>query len=153
MQLLICSGMTCHDSQSETLLNKLRWSIESKGLKDEVQVLPTGCFGLCGKGPVIKVLPDNLYYVNVKPEDVEEIVREHVVNRRKVHRLLYYDPADETRTEKWLNRKQIRIALRNCGFIDPENIMESIAHDAYQALGKVLSFHSPAETMSNLHVP
>ena len=111
-------------------------------MDNDVQVVVTGCFGFCEKGPIVKVIPDNTFYTNVKPEDAEEIVKEHVVKGRKVTRLLYEDPD----TKKHISdskhmgfyQKQLRIALRNCGFINPENIDEYIARDGYEALAKVL---------------
>lgn len=111
-------------------------------MDNDVQVVVTGCFGFCEQGPIVKVIPDNTFYTNVKPEDAEEIVKEHVVKGRKVTRLLYEDPD----TQKHISdskhmgfyQKQLRIALRNCGFINPENIDEYIARDGYEALAKVL---------------
>ena len=111
-------------------------------MDNDVQVVVTGCFGFCEQGPIVKVIPDNTFYTNVKPEDAEEIVKEHVVKGRKVTRLLYEDPD----TKKHISdskhmgfyQKQLRIALRNCGFINPENIDEYIARDGYEALAKVL---------------
>ena len=145
MQLMVCSGNSCHHNESETVIQRLKWQIETSELNETVQVITTACFGLCANGTIIKVLPDNLFYANVKPEDVEEIVNEHVVNGRKVERLVYHP--DDTNTyngTKSLNRKQIRIALRNCGVVDPEDINHSIKHEAYMALGKVLTEMTPA---------
>ena len=122
-----------------------------KGLSDEVQVIRTGCFGFCEKGPIVNVLPDNTFYVEVKPEDALEIIDEHVIKGRQVKRLLYVDPENKEHVpdskHMGFYKKQLRIALRNCGFIDPENIDESIAHDAYMGLGKVLTEMSPTEAI------
>ena len=108
-----------------------------------VEVITTGCFGFCEKGPVVKIIPDNTFYVHVKPEDADEIVREHILGGKRVSRLLYTDPKDghAVSDSKHIDfyRKQVRIALRNCGFIDPENIDEYIARDGYRVLAEALS--------------
>ena len=142
MSLLCCGGTGCRASESVRIVERLREEIAAAGMDNDVQVVVTGCFGFCEKGPIVKVIPDNTFYTNVKPEDAEEIVKEHVVKGRKVTRLLYEDPD----TKKHISdskhmgfyQKQLRIALRNCGFINPENIDEYIARDGYEALAKVL---------------
>ena len=142
MHLLVCGGTGCHASQSEKLVEHLRTELKTQGLDNEVQVITTGCFGFCEQGPIVKVIPDNTFYVGVKPEDAAEVVSEHVLKGRKVQRLLYVDPKEQAHVSDAKHmgfyQKQIRIALRNCGFIDPENIDEYIALDGYAALGKVL---------------
>jgi len=151
MHLLVCGGTGCRASASDSIIEKLKSEITAKGLQDEVQVIMTGCFGFCEKGPIVKVLPDNTFYTQVKPEDAAEIVAEHVIKGRKVQRLLYVDPKNQEHISDSKHmgfyRKQIRIALRNCGFINPENIDEAIAREAYQALGKVLGEYTPAATI------
>lgn len=151
MHLLVCGGTGCRASASDSIIEKLKAEITAKGLQDEVQVIMTGCFGFCEKGPIVKVLPDNTFYTQVKPEDAAEIVAEHVIKGRKVQRLLYVDPKNQEHISDSKHmgfyRKQIRIALRNCGFINPENIDEAIAREAYQALGKVLGEYTPAATI------
>ncbi len=151
MHLLVCGGTGCRASASDSIIEKFKSEIAAKGLQDEVQVIMTGCFGFCEKGPIVKVLPDNTFYTQVKPEDVPEIIAEHVIKGRKVNRLLYVDPKNKEHVSDSKHmgfyRKQIRIALRNCGFINPENIDEAIARDAYQALGKVLSEYNPTQTI------
>jgi len=142
MSLLCCGGTGCRASESVRIVERLREEIAAAGMDNDVQVVVTGCFGFCEQGPIVKVIPDNTFYTNVKPEDAEEIVKEHVVKGRKVTRLLYEDPD----TQKHISdskhmgfyQKQLRIALRNCGFINPENIDEYIARDGYEALAKVL---------------
>ena len=142
MSLLCCGGTGCRASVSVRIVERLREEIAAAGMDNDVQVVVTGCFGFCEQGPIVKVIPDNTFYTNVKPEDAEEIVKEHVVKGRKVTRLLYEDPD----TKKHISdskhmgfyQKQLRIALRNCGFINPENIDEYIARDGYEALAKVL---------------
>ncbi|MBN1142904.1 MAG: NADH-quinone oxidoreductase subunit NuoF [Bacteroidales bacterium] len=151
IHLLVCGGTGCKSSQSQILAEHLRTEIDNQGLSDFAQVVVTGCFGFCEKGPIVKVIPDNTFYTQVKPEDAKEIVEEHVVKGRKVERLLYKDPksdkiiSDSKGMEFY--KKQIRIALRNCGVIDPENIEEYIARDGYEALGKVLTSMTPEETI------
>ena len=143
MHVLVCGGTGCISSHSKEIVENFKIHIKKAGMQDQVQVIATGCFGFCEKGPIVKILPDSTFYVQVKPEDVEEIVNEHLLKGRKVERLLYVNPL----TNKCVSdakhmdfyKKQMRIALRNCGFIDPENIEEYIARDGYGALGKVLT--------------
>ena len=143
MHILVCGGTGCLSSESGEIVDELNDYIGKEGMTKEVQVLKTGCFGFCEKGPIVKILPDNTFYVQVKPKDAEEIVKEHIVKGRKVTRLLYEDPESKeyVSDSKHMNfyKKQMRVALRNCGFIDPENIEEYIARDGYEALAKVLT--------------
>ena len=147
MHLLVCGGTGCHSAESDAIVWNLRDELEAKGLTETVQVIMTGCFGFCEKGPIVKVMPDNTFYVKVKPEDAQTIVEEHIIKGRKVTRLLYQDPKSKEAVSDSKHmgfyKKQIRIALRNCGFINPENIDEYIARDGYQALGKVLTEMTP----------
>lgn len=149
--ILICGGTGCHASQSEKIIENFKQTLASKGLDNEVQVVQTGCFGFCEKGPIVKLLPDNTFYVQVKPEDVEEIINEHIIKGRKVERLLYVDPkTQEHKTDSkhmGFYKKQMRIALRNCGFINPENIDEYLAREGYEALAKVLEENDPQKTI------
>jgi NADP-reducing hydrogenase subunit HndC len=151
IHLLVCGGTGCKSSHSQLLAEHLRTEIKSQGLEDFAQVVGTGCFGFCEKGPIVKIIPDNTFYTQVKPEDAKEIVEEHIVKGRKVNRLLYKDPKlDKIITDSKgmeFYKKQVRIALRNCGVIDPENIGEYIARDGYAALGKVLTSMTPVETI------
>ena len=154
MYLLVCAGTGCSSSESNLLFEQLCDELNRKDLNTTVQVIRTGCFGFCEKGPIVKVLPDNTFYTHVKPEDAKEIIDEHIIKGRKVTRLLYTDPVTEQHVSdsKQMNfyRKQLRIALRNCGFIDPENIDEAIARDAYAALGKVVTAYTPEETIAQI---
>ncbi|MCA1746128.1 MAG: NADH-quinone oxidoreductase subunit NuoF [Bacteroidales bacterium] len=129
------------------ITEKLKKELQKQGLEDTVQVIMTGCFGFCEKGPIVKVMPDNTFYTQVKPEDAEDIIEEHVVKGRRVKRLLYQDPKSKDEVEDsskmGFYKKQIRIALRNCGFINPESIDEYIAREGYMALGKVLEEAAP----------
>ncbi len=151
MHLMVCAGTGCRASESQAIVDNLNTILEDKNLQDEVQVVSTGCFGFCEKGPIVKVLPDNTFYTEVKPEDARNIIDEHVVKGRIVNKLLYKDPVnkEEISDSKHMGfyKKQIRIALRNCGFINPENIDEYIARDGYMALGKVLNDYSPREAI------
>ena len=154
MHILVCGGTGCHSSQSDAILWNLRDEIEAKGLSDKVQVILTGCFGFCEKGPIVKIIPDNTFYTQVKPEDAQTIVEEHIIKGRKVTRLLYRNPEtkDAVGDSKHMGffKKQLRIVLRNCGFIDPENIDEYIAREGYMALGKVISEMTPQQVIQEI---
>ncbi len=149
MHLLVCGGTGCKASESDLLIEKLKKELVKQGLNETVQVIMTGCFGFCEKGPIVKVMPDNTFYTQVKPEDAEDIIEEHIVKGRRVKRLLYKDPKSkgeiEDSSKMGFYKKQIRIALRNCGFINPESIDEYIAREGYMALGKVLTESTPEE--------
>lgn len=151
MHLLVCGGTGCHASQSDTLLQNLKTIISDKGLDNEVQVIGTGCFGFCEKGPIVKIMPDNTFYTQVTPDDGREIIEEHVIKGRKVNRLLYLNPESKEHISDSKHmgfyKKQLRIALRNCGFIDPENIDEYISRDGYEALAKCLTEMTPEQVI------
>jgi NADH-quinone oxidoreductase subunit F/NADP-reducing hydrogenase subunit HndC len=154
MHVLVCGGTGCVSSDSMQIVENFRKQIKDAGLADEVQVVTTGCFGFCEKGPIVKIHPDNVLYVEVKPEDTQEIVNEHCVKGRVVERLLYVEPTFEQRISEHKKmpfyKKQLRIALRNCGAINPENNEEYIAADGYQALGKVLTEMTPAQVIDTV---
>jgi NADH:ubiquinone oxidoreductase subunit F (NADH-binding)/(2Fe-2S) ferredoxin/NAD-dependent dihydropyrimidine dehydrogenase PreA subunit len=154
MHLLVCGGTGCRASQSDEIVKQLSTEIKNLGLENDAQVVTTGCFGFCEKGPIVKIVPDNTFYTQVKVEDCEEIVKEHVLKGRKVSRLLYEDPETKKHIEDSKHmgfyQKQLRIALRNCGFIDPENIDEYIARDGYAAIAKILENMSPQEAIDEL---
>jgi len=154
MHLLVCGGTGCRASESELLFHNLKKEVLEKGLENEVQVITTGCFGFCEKGPIVKVMPDNTFYTQVKPEDAIEIIAEHVIKGRQVTRLLYVNPETEKHVadskHMGFYRKQLRIALRNCGFIDPENIEEYISRDGYAALAKCLTEMTPAQVIEEM---
>ncbi len=152
--VLVCGGTGCTSSGSQKVLKEFETQIAAKGLSDEVKLVQTGCFGLCALGPVVIVYPEGSFYSMVKPEDVEEIVSEHLVNGKVVTRLLYEETVQEDEI-KSLNevdfyKKQMRIALRNCGVINPEDIKEYIALDGYAALGKVLSEMTPDDVVEEI---
>ena len=154
MHILVCGGTGCRASASHQIITRLEECLKEKNLEDEVQVIATGCFGFCEKGPIVKVMPDNTFYVQVKPEDAEELVNEHVIKGRKVERLLYKDPekkeAVSDSKHMGFYKKQLRIALRNCGFIDPENIEEYIAREGYSALAKCITEMKPEEVINEI---
>ena len=154
MHLLVCGGTGCRASESEQLFHNLKHEIIEKGLENDVQVITTGCFGFCEKGPIVKVMPDNTFYTQVKPEDAIEIIAEHVIKGRQVTRLLYLNPETDKHVSDSKHmgfyRKQLRIALRNCGFIDPENIEEYISRDGYAALAKCLTEMTPAQVIEEM---
>lgn len=154
MQILVCGGTGCKSSAGHIIGDRLKEAIRENGLEEDVEVIMTGCFGFCEKGPIVKIIPDNTFYVQVKPEDAEEIITEHMVNSRKVERLLYVDPktGQHVTDSKHMDfyKKQMRIALRNCGFIDPENIEEYIARGGYVALGTCLTERKPAEVIDEI---
>ena len=149
--VLVCGGTGCTSSGSQQIIETLKAELEKNGLMDEVAVVQTGCHGLCALGPIMIVYPDASFYSMVKVEDIPEIVSEHLLKGRVVKRLLY----NETVTDegiKALNdtnfyKKQYRVALRNCGVINPENIDEYIGTDGYQALGKVLTEYTPDQVI------
>lgn len=152
--VLVCGGTGCTSSGSQKIIHEFENQLAAKGLEKEVKVIKTGCFGLCALGPVVVVYPEGAFYSMVKVEDVEEIVSEHLLKGRIVKRLLY-DETIEDNTIKSLNevdfyKKQRRIALRNCGVINPENIEEYIAVDGYQALGKVLTEMTPEQVIDEI---
>ena len=151
LQILICGGTGCKASDSHIIAERLQQALERNNIADKVDIITTGCFGFCEKGPIVKIIPDNTFYTQVVPDDADEIVSEHIIGGRKIERLLYIDP----KTEKTVSdskhmdfyRKQMRIALRNCGFIDPENIEEYIALDGYMALADSLLHKKPEEVI------
>ena len=149
--ILVCGGSCCKSGNSQQMADTFRSMIFERGLQDEVQVIQTGCFGLCDKGPIVKVMPDNTFYTKVTLNDVSRIMDEHIVGGHKVEDLLFVDPETGNKVENnekgEFHKKQIRIALRNCGVIDPENINDYIAHDGYIALGDCLTNHTPEEVI------
>ncbi len=140
--ILCCGGTGCHASNAKELMDNLNKYIKENGLENDVRVVQTGCFGFCAQGPIVKVMPDNVFYVQVTPDDAKEIVESHIVGKKLVERLLFVEPLLKERVQDYAKMsfyaKQERIALRNCGLIDPERNEEYIANDGYQALAKCL---------------
>ena len=150
--VLVCGGTGCTSSNSGAIIEALEKELADKGLENEIKVIKTGCFGLCALGPIMIVYPEGSFYSEVKVEDVPEIVEEHLLKGRIVTRLLYDETVVNETEVKSLNetnfyKKQKRIALRNCGVIDPENIEEYIAYDGYQALAKCLTEMTPEDVI------
>jgi NADP-reducing hydrogenase subunit HndC len=154
MNILVCGGTGCRSSEGATLYDELVSLLADKGLEKEIQVVSTGCFGFCEKGPVVKILPDNTFYVQVQAADAREIIEEHIIKGRKVEHLLYTAPETGKKVPDSKNmdfyKKQVRIALRNCGFINPENIDEYVARDGYAAMAKCLGEMTPEQVIKEI---
>ena len=152
--VLVCGGTGCSSSGSAELIKRFEEQIAKNGLDREVKVVRTGCFGLCEAGPVVIVYPEGTFYSRIRPDDVDEIVSEHLLKGRIVQHLVYKEKADEEQHVTLDNidfyRPQMRLALRNCGVIDPENIDEYIAFDGYKALAKVLTEMTPEQVIDEV---
>ncbi|MBR2590385.1 MAG: NADH-quinone oxidoreductase subunit NuoF [Clostridia bacterium] len=152
--VLVCGGTGCTSSHSDKIIDKLNEELKAKDLDKEVNVIRTGCFGLCALGPIMVVYPEGSFYSMVKVEDIPEIVEEHLLKGRIVTRLLYQETVEEDTVKSLKNTqfyaKQKRVALRNCGVINPEVIDEYIAMDGYAALGKVLTEMTPQEVIDTI---
>ncbi len=150
-EVLICGGTGCRSSQSHEIAEQLRQLIETRGLSEKVKIVEVGCFGFCAQGPIIKIEPDNVLYVMCRPEDATEIVEQHLIGGEMVERLLFVDPKTNQSIhhleEMDFYKKQHRVALRNCGLIDPENLDEYLAAGGYLALAKALFELSPTEVI------
>lgn len=154
-EILVCGGTGCTSSDSIQIIENLRNEIKKADLEGSVEVLLTGCFGFCAKGPIVKVYPNDIFYTQVKPEDASEIVQSHLINHKVVERLLFEEPTlDHKKVEKHNDmsfyKKQSRVALRYCGHINPENIFEYIGCNGYIALGKCISELSPIEVVEEI---
>ncbi|MBQ3068626.1 MAG: NAD(P)H-dependent oxidoreductase subunit E, partial [Clostridia bacterium] len=154
--VLICGGTGCTSSGSAKLQELFAQYLEENGIAEEVKIVQTGCFGLCALGPVVIIYPEGTFYSRVEATDVEEIVKEHLLKGRLVERLVYNDVGGDVEVPKDVNvslsetgfyKKQVRVALRNCGVINPENIDEYIAMDGYAALGKCLTEYTPEQVI------
>ena len=152
--ILCCGGTGCHASASQTLMANLRDEIRAAGLEADVRVVQTGCFGFCAQGPIVKVMPDNVFYVQVTPDDAKEIVQKHIVGHEVVERLLYVEPTLKAKIHDYAQMpfyaKQHRIALRNCGLIDAESIEDYIANEGYQGLAKALTQMTPEQVVQEV---
>ncbi|NLZ24978.1 MAG: NADH-quinone oxidoreductase subunit F, partial [Clostridiales bacterium] len=149
--ILICGGTGCHSNNSQKIYDEFQSKLAEKGLSNDVQTIMTGCFGLCAVGPICIIYPEGAFYSGISVDDVAEIVDEHIVKGRLVERLLYKEKVSHESVKALSDtnfyKKQTRIALRNCGVIDPENIDEYIAYDGYQALIKALTSMTPQEVI------
>lgn len=152
--VLVCTGTGCTSSDSRLVISGLRQELADKGLEKEIQVIETGCFGFCNFGPIMVVYPEGVFYCHVHEEDIEEIVEEHFMKGRVVERLLYHEPGATIKTKEFEDieffKHQKRVALANCGVINPEKIEEYIARDGYFALAKVLHEMTPLEVIEEL---
>jgi len=152
--VLVCSGTGCTSSNSGKVLVEFEEHLKKHNLENEVKIVKTGCFGLCAEGPIVVVYPEGAMYTMVRPEDVKEIVEEHLLKGRIVKRLLAGNKEEEDVSKSLENveffKKQMRVALRNCGVINPENIDEYIAFDGYKALAKVLTEMTPEEVIETI---
>ena len=153
--VLICGGTGCTSSGSQAIYDKLASVLEEKGIADEIKIVMTGCFGLCALGPVMIVYPDGTFYSRVSPEDMEEITESHLIGGQPVERLEYHERSGDHHVVNSLSetaffKKQNRVALRNCGVINPEDINEYIARDGYQALAKVLTSMTEDEVIQTV---
>jgi len=150
--ILVCGGTACESSSSRTIFENLKKEAKALNVDKEVQIVQTGCFGFCEKGPIVKVLPEDSFYVNVTPEDAHDIIAEQIVKGREVPRLLY--DKNKKNVEEVADipfyKKQLRIVLRNCGVINPESIEEYIARDGYAALEKALFEMTPEQIIQEV---
>lgn len=153
-EILVCGGTGCMSANSHLLVEQLNHEIHLAGLDAKVHAHITGCFGFCEKGPIVKIFPDDVFYVEVQPQDAAEIIHSHLLNRTKVTRLLYEDPITKekqnTQHEMSFYKKQKRIALRNCGIINPELIDEYIGVQGYEALGRCLHEKTSTEVITEI---
>ena len=155
--VMLCGGTGCTSSGSAALIEEFEKQIKLNGLENEVKVVRTGCFGLCQVGPICVIYPEGSFYAGLKVEDVETIVKEHLLKGRVVKSLLYvendaqhHDVTTRSLEEVDFYKKQKRVALKNCGMIDPENIDEYIAFDGYKALEKVLTTMQPDDVIETV---
>ena len=152
--ILTCGGTACESNKGAEIYTRLIEEAKKQGVLDEVQIVKTGCFGFCERGPIVKVLPEDSFYVDVKPEDAHEIIAEHIVKGREVKRLLYKgDGPRKTGTaveDIQFYQKQFRVVLRNCGVIDPESIDEYIAREGYSGMEKVLFQWTPEQLIDEM---
>ena len=148
---MVCGGTGCTSNKSHDIIDALNSELRAQGLENEVKVVMTGCFGLCANGPIMVVYPEGACYNHVTVDDVKEIISEHIIKGRIVTRLLHVEGDTHERvmslSQTEFMQKQVRVALRNCGVIDPENIDEYIGHDGYQALAKVLTTMTPDDVI------
>lgn len=156
-EILVCGGTGCSSSDSNMIIENLKTYITEANIEDKVSVHLAGCFGFCAKGPIVKIFPDNVFYIEVSPDDAQDIVYEHLINNRIVERLLFEEPdLNHIKVEKHddmsFYKKQLRIALRNCGHINPEDINEYIANDGYLALGNCITTLSQDEVIDIIKI-
>ncbi|MDT2829117.1 NADH-quinone oxidoreductase subunit NuoF [Enterococcus viikkiensis] len=153
-EILVCAGTGCISSKSSEFVDSLKEELEKNHLTDQVNIVKTGCFGLCAQGPIVIIYPEGIFYHQVQPKHAKKIVSDHLLKGKLVEKLLYHDNDNKEIINKLMDtpfyHKQKRVALRNCGRIDPEKIEEYIAFDGYQALAKVVNEHSRDEVLEIL---
>ncbi|MBU2700980.1 NADH:ubiquinone oxidoreductase subunit F (NADH-binding) [Sporomusaceae bacterium BoRhaA] len=154
IDILICAGTGCQASNSMDVVETLKKEVANADLSDKVRVEITGCFGFCEKGPIVKIMPDNIFYIEVTPEKAKLIIEEHIVKGNIVEECIYHEPETGNSCPKQSDipfyKKQMRIALRNCGLINPEDIRQYIAFDGYEALGRTLTSMTPEEVIDEV---
>lgn len=153
--ILVCGGSGCESSHSDQIYQSLVDESKAQGVADAVQIVKTGCFGFCEQGPIVKILPEEAFYVHVKPEDAKELISEHIIKGREVKRLLYDKSQSQAHAKVEdikFYQKQFRIVLRNCGFINPENIDEYIARDGFKGLEKALFSMTPDDIINEMKI-
>lgn len=150
--VLVCGGTGCESNKSDEIVKKLKEHIAKNKMEQKILVIKTGCFGFCAQGPVVKILPEHVFYVHVTPDDAQEIVESHFVKGERVERLIYEEQKGQKKIDKEIKfyAKQERIVLKNCGLIDPENIDEYIATGGYKALAKAISKMTPDEVLEEV---
>lgn len=153
-EIMVCAGTGCLSSKSQEFITALEGELEKNGIRETVNIVSTGCFGLCAQGPIVIIYPEGTFYRQVQPKDAKKIVAQHIMKGEVVEKLLYHDHETKEIINKLLDtpfyQKQERVALRNCGRIDPEKIEEYIAFDGYQALAKVLNVYTPDDVLTTL---
>jgi len=153
-RVLVCGGTGCLSSKSNDIVNNLKNILAEKNLENEIEVVKTGCFGFCEKGPIVKIIPENTFYIEVQPEHAREIVEVDLIGEKQIEKLLYKDPKTKEVIHNSENmefyKKQKRIALRNCGVINPENIKDSLKNKGFQGLKKVLNNMTPQEVIDEI---
>ena len=152
--VLVCGGTGCTSGGSDKVLETLREGIKANGLDKEITVVQTGCHGMCEAGPIVIVYPEGTFYTHIKPQDAKEIVAEHLLKGRVVERLLYKEAMHSEAVPHYKElpfySKQVRLTLRNCGYIDPDSLEEYVARDGYQALAKVLTEKTPEQVVEDM---
>ncbi|MFZ7120822.1 MAG: NADH-quinone oxidoreductase subunit NuoF [Eubacteriaceae bacterium] len=153
-KIMVCGGTGCLASESEKLIQFLNHILKARGYEEKVKVVKTGCFGFCEQGPIVKIEPENIFYVKVQPRDAKSIIDEHIIKGVIIEKLLYEEPNNKLKISKQENmpfyKKQLRVALKNCGLINPEEIREYIALGGYEALAKVITEMKKDEVINEI---
>lgn len=154
VDILVCGGTGCQASDSIDVAEVFEKTLKEKGLESKVQLIKTGCFGFCEKGPIVKIMPDNVFYIEVTPDKAKKIIQDHIIDGNAVEELLYHNTENDKKSVLQSDipfyKKQMRIALRNCGLINPEDIKEYIAMNGYEALGRALIEMKPDKVIDEI---